>query len=1116
MRESFDDYPVYAPPKPVAAPAENWDEFPTVAAAPTEQQNLNTALSKFVASAPIQASTPAATSAPASIEVPLAGAGPNGESVLPSQMNPFANTSIGPASPDAFVPDATRYKVMAANAIGKGLSSIATGIPDIVAAPTQILSNVFGGDKDTPWNYHLFPMTNAAFKTGAAAEKALGVPDVEPKGFKEKLATNALMFGSGALIPDSLAVNAFKTAAPVAEAVGATETAAKLADPLTNYPRLFTDARVQAAANERASLNPSTLGALKDVATPTAAKLASGVGAGAGATAAESIDPDSPLANMLAAYLGGRAGPTSAKIGTDLITAPSATLNKVVQGSKLEPAFASEGPKLALPNTAANVDAAAKIFQDMAVNPKAAAANIEEQMPLFANDAVQQTPANMSKDIGIMRLEKGARIADQKTGNRFIANDQALQEQNIADFKKLAPAETGNKQATVDTIAAQTQAVKDAENARVTNEEANLAKVQTEGTATLSQAEQDRIAAQNQAESAVDQAKLKAEDVANNNTVAAQNISATPRMPREQAGETLVNDVLTPAKQAQLTEYRSMIAPFERDISTPVSTDAAREAVQKVQGDISAGVDLGPDKALIDNATKLLASNERTGVNNQGNILTRQSNPSELLNLEQRLNQASRDARAAGRGASVQALNTVRQGVNDVLDNAGLGDNFRNSRDFYRENIAEPFSHGVSHDVLAAGSHGEQFKNAPAEAVGKYFQSGPKGGQSMDQLLSAAHSRFTEENGKTTAREGGLENITPIIQSHVAENMVDKFYNSTTMKFNTAQMRKYLNDHREAFARVPEIRDDWTRIANQLDAGKNLHDVALKNVVTAKESARQTKLEAAGKFGETQNQVNQNLQLAKQRVNEVQADADAKVLAEQKSAARFYLNDPDPDKAIAKALGTSNNPVKDLTELRVRAAKDKSGKASLGLKEAIYDNLQGKIEKASKTLETGSSPITPADLEMIKKNRDALIKSGIFSEKDGEILSQLQRRIETTQRGVDLKAMAGSATAENQALSETQKAIARSSLRTIFGGFEGGNKYSILKDSISLITGADQKARAINHIIQRSLLDPQLAVLLLKRDLSKYEESLFYTKVNRILTNRSALAYTAGEKKNVN
>lgn len=1061
MHESFDDFPAYTPPidPTVRTPAEDFSDFP-------------------------EYTTPKAVAPIA----PVSSAAP--------EANPFANTSLSPAAPDAFLPDSVRHPILAMNAIGKGLSSMVTGIPDLVAAPISGALNKMQG---RPFMEGAFPLTRGAEAIGTAAEKAVGVPDVTPKTWQEKLGTNALTFGSGALVPEGLIASGLSKAAPIISKI-APETGAALAEPLVNYPRLFTGARVQQAANARSEINPSLVGAISDKLAPTAATLAAGAGAGGAATLAEEQAPDSPMAAVLAAFLGAHAGTGAAKMAGTLSKAPVEAASRMAQGTKLEPAFQSEGPSLTLPNKASNVDAAARIFQDMTEgNPSSVADVITKNAKAFAGDAVQQTPANLSQDYGLMRLEKGARLADQKTGNRFIANDQALQQQNVNDFKKIAPAETGNKQFTVDTIAAQAQKVKDDAAATVAAEQAAFDATKAQSTATVSEAEQKALAAQIAAKDQIRQAQAEADKLALQNKTSAQDISATPRMPREQAGESLVNDVLLPNKQAQVQQYRNMIAPFEADKSTPINTEAARASISKVNSDIATGVDVGPDKALIDNATKILANNDRTGVNSQGLASTRQSSPAELLQLEQKLNQASRDAKAAGRGASVNALNTIRQGINDVLDKAGLGEDFKNSRDFYRENVAEPFQHDTSGKVLAAGSNGEQLKNVPGEAIGKYFKAGPAGGAGMDQLISAG---------------GGVDKVQPYIQSHVAENMVDKFYNPTTSEFNVPQMRKYLNDNREAFARMPDVRDDWNRIANQLDSGKSLHQVALGNVKTAAQQADQVKLQTTGEFNNTKNQVNQNLQLAKQRVADVQAEAAQKVADDQKTAVKFYLNDPDPDKAIARVLGSSNNPARDLTDLRIRAEKDKSGKALLGLKEAIYDNLQSKIEKATKLVKTGDSAITPSDMLMLKNNQTALVKSGIFSAKDNEILNTLQNRITTAQRGVDLKATGGSATAENETLSETQKAIARSSLRTIFGGFEGGNKYSVLKDTLSLVTGQDQKARAINHIIQRSLLDPQLAVLLLKRDLSKYEESLFVTKINRVLTNRTALAYTQGEQSN--
>lgn len=997
-------------------------------------------------------------------EVPLMGAGPDGSDIAPSKLF-FGPGYIGPQPVDEATPTGTRIGIMAANAVGKNLTSMVTGIPDLALAVPQLSQNImdkFRG-KDTPLTSNLFPLTNAAFSKGAAVEKALGVPDVTPQTWQEKLFTNALMYSSGALVPDAALVGGVKALAPVADAVGATGMAEKMADPLVNYPRVFTNARVQKAATERAQLNPSLVGAAQDFLAPTAAKLAAGAGAGGAATLAEEQAPDSPMAAVIAALLGAHAGPKLAELAKGTATAPVATFSRLAQGIKLEPAFAQGVNSLLLPHRASNVDAAARNVQEGASDLPKALVNLKQGLKDSAGDSVPQTGANLSADPGLIRMEKGARLSNPETGKLFVARDQALAQQNANTFKQLAPAETGNKQFTVNTLAAQMQKVKDDAAASVAAEQATRDSVQNQGEAAVLKAKQDVIDAKNQAADA------------------AQDISATPRMPIEQAGNSLVKDVLLPNKQAQVQQYRSMIAPFENDTRTPIDTNAARPAVDKVNSDIATGVDVGPDKALIDSATKILASNDRTGINAQVLAHTRQSNPAELLQLEQKLNQASRDAKAAGRGASVSALNTVRQGVNDVLDSAGLGEDFKNSRTFYRKNVAEPFQHAYVGDVLAPGANGEQFKNAPSTATSAFFKPGPEGEDSMKQLISAG---------------GGVDAIRPQIQSHVAENMVDKFYNPNDSSFNTKRMRQYMVQHRQALDQIPDIRDDWNRMANQLDSGKNLRDVAVKNALDVGQ------------------ETNQNLRLAQDRVRQVQAEAAQKVADDQKTAVKFYLNDPDPDKAIAKVFSASNNPAKDLADLRVRAEKDPSGKALLGLKEAIYDHLASKLEKAQPILGSKDSEILPSDMKTLKGYQKILTDAGVYSARDNEILDTLHRRIEVAGRSRSGQAVAGSSTAENSVLSAEQKAIVRSGLRGWFGGMEGGNKYSIVKDALSILTGQDQKVRAVENIKRQALLDPQLLLLLATRDLSKDQESLFTTKINRVLTNRTALAYTQGDTQN--
>ena len=1055
------------PDAPSAAASDEWDQFPDAPAA--------TGASGF---SPENPRNPTAKIAP-----PLAGAGENGEDLQ------WYDAPAPTAAEPEMDPD-TRRNLLRGKAIAKGATSIVTGVPDLVVS-TPILGRNLISDEHK-WSDDLFPITNTVFDAAGKASDALGIPNVQPETLPEKLESNVLEFGTGALSPSGWLRGGAKLAPKIAPALEriAPEIANKLAKPAENFPRLFSDITNQAEATSRAASNPSTVGAVMDFLKPTAAKAVAGAGAGTGFTAAEEVAPDSPLAALFAAALGAGAAPTAAKIAMS----PIKTAGNISRNMSVDPRFAGKGP-FELPPNADTVDRAANVYQSFASDKDAALKNLDAAATDFGGDAVQNTTGRLADDVGLLRLERGMRQSkDPRLGNEFINRDRDLAQQNVKDFQKLSPTEVGNKQATADEIAGQVDNTRTEQGQMVTGAEQELrraAAAAEELKGTANAGKQKYMAGK---EANLDEANANAEGQTVANQSTARDIANEPRMGQEQASKSLVEDVIQPAKEAKRNEYKAMIAPFEKDANTPIDTSLAHKAVNSVAEDVAAGVDLGPEKGVIEWASKKLKRTGNTGINAQANLSTPQSNPAELLNIEQRLNQASRDAKAAGRGASVQAINSLRQGLNDVFDNAGVSEEFRNARAFYKENIAEPFIHGTTGKVLKAGSKGEEFALPTGEAITKYFQPGPKGGASMDQLTKI-----------------GGDKAKALVQDHVVSDVIDKYYNSAKDTIDASGIRKYVTAHKEAFDRVPEIRQEIFGIVNKVESGQSLAAQAGSAAKGAKEDLRNAKITGDKYVKSRESALQKTVDVMHGKVSQVRKQADETVKAEERSAARYYLGDADPDVAIKRAFENTNNLTRDLSELQKRVTKDTTGKAASGLKESVYDYLEGSVSTTNKALAKGENSISAAKLESIKKYQSALEKSGIYSAEDIKVLDTVRKRMEVSQRG-ELKVTAGSDTAENIGMSDSQKAIARSSLRAVFGGFEGGNKYSILRDTLSLLTGAERKSKAVAAVAQRAMLDPELGKILLKRDLSRLEETTFRTKLNRIFTNRNVLAVTESQQ----
>lgn len=984
--------------------------------------------------------------------------------------------------------------LMYGRAAARGATTIATGIPDIGASIPILADNLMSEDRK--WSDGLFPITNYVFDKAGAAADALGIPNPQPEGFKERAISNALEFGVGMLGPAGIERAVAKGAKAIAPAVNvfAPATAAKLANPIESFPRAFRDVAIADEAFARAAQNPSTIGAAVDALKPSGAQLASGAGAGTAVTIAQDQMPADAsegrqiLTNLGAAFLGAKAGPTAARI----VASPRKAFGSLKDAVTLEPNFKASPDSLDLPPNTDTVNKAARVFQTFSGNPSRDIANLDKNMPAFANDSVQNLTSNLAESPGLTRLARGFRQSkDPRIGTQYIERDQALASQNINDFKKLAPAETGNTQKTLDELQGQTEQVRATQTARAQSADELLRQQERAAADELARANIRKEKYVAGRESQVDTARQQLEQQKAANRNLAQEISVTPRASREAAGSELVTDVLEPAKAAERAQYKKMIAPFENDNVTQIDTTAGHEAAQALRDDMAVAPFGAADPILNRVINKLMP------LDAEGNILPGISTPKELLALEQRVNAAARTAAANGDGAAVDALGKARDGIRAVLDEANLGDDYAAARGFYREKIAQPFTQGTTGKVLKSGPRGEDYAGAIGESVSKYLQAGPKGGESMDQLLRGAPR----------------EQIIPKIRDSFVDDMFKQHYDPQTSKFNTAAIRKYMADRPEAFDRVPELRTEMRSILNRLDDGKTLEDMASQSIREAKDAARGAKVQGARYMASRTGAVNETLDRMRAQVAQVKRDADAAIRAEEQSAVKYFLDVSEPKVAIERVMSDRGNLTKNLVELRKRASLDKSGKALNGLKEGIYDFLEERMTGSNLALGRGEAPL---DFNKTRKTmaeyRDALLKSGIYTPEDAQVLDLIQKRLETSQRG-NLRVTNASDTAENQALSDAQKALARSGLRFVYGGFRGGVVYSILLDSLQSLAGLEAKNRAASAIVDRALLDPTLGRALLARKLSPEQISTFQAQVNRILDRRTTIAGTQTDDK---
>ncbi len=940
---------------------------------------------------------------------------------VPTAPPPLLAPADIPSEPETPIGD---YPAMIGRSAAKGLVSIPTFLPDIGYTLGKMPSNIM---LDKPALDGAFPLTQMAHEGVDQAFDAAGVPIVDPEGMAAKATAYGTEFVSGGM---------------GATAVG------------KGLTKMGVKESSQQAVNQAIQQEAAKRGGAAAMA-PVGAEVATGAGAGVAQAGAEEVFPDNPVVSMGAALAGGAVAP---KVARGAYGTAKGGAGYVKEKFRSQDDFTT--------GSADQVDKAAKLYQDTAIDKDAALKNIEEGIAASADDVTTNTTAAISDDVGLGLLERTGRIGTGKAD--YIKRDRDLTAENKEGFGKLAPEGEGAAADAVGEFSAQVGEVRGAQGKAVEAAQEDLQRGQVEGQEFKGQAKVDEIAADADSQASILKAEESAKAATKQKKSEAEDISLSPDETQEAAGKSLVEDVLEPKKVKAQDEYAEMIAPFADDKTTQVSTSPA---AQKLLDIASEQVDSGVSDGLVNAVKTALESESIT--------------PSRLLALDKRLRRAVASQRKTGDAADrLTGLELAQEALGDVIDSDGMGADFAAARAFYRDDVAPKFSEGASKGVLKK-DYGK-FKNPISESTSKYFQPGTKGGESMDQLISASGGEATTQ-----------------VRNHVMGEVVDKFYDTAAQDFNVKGMRKYMTSHKEALERAPEVRDELKSIINRLDSGQGVTDLAEAAIPAAKKKAGEVKKQTAEKSLDAAREADSAVTMLKDEVSRVDKTAKESIKKSEEGALKSFLKNEEPRAAIKSVFSDKGNITKNLTELAERAAKDKSGKATNGLKSMIYDHL-------SESVFTKGDKISTGKLSGIERDyQDAMVKSGLWKDADVKVVETVRRRLNSSDFQSQLKGLpSDSSTAElgKTFLDRSPKVagMVRSMFRFMSGGFAGGTQYSMLKDSLRVFGGSD--SRIIEDIIHQASLNPELGKVLLKRDLTKYDKSLFKHEINKIMSTRTALA----------
>ena len=329
-----------------------------------------------------------------------APAAPTADNITRDLVNRTPAPADKPVAPPWYVPqNPGRALKLGFQAVGSGLASVA-GMPVDLAAGAQNIATA-GLNKltgaDLP--YATKPVGGSAWIKEKASDAftAAGAPPVEKTTMspRERMAYNVADYGTQFIAPaGALAARAPKLAAEAAQGFRpsgdiATRALDRLTEPYAeNAARTF------------------------------AGDVAGGMGAGVGATVAQEHAPNSPMAEALAALVGGVGGVGLKEAAT--------SIGRGVAG-RVRAGIDPNVPRDPVTGAAVRTnesESAARLLQDMASNPSVAARNISDNAANFrSQDMPVPSTGLIAGDTGLNLAENTART---RNAAPFIERDQAM------------------------------------------------------------------------------------------------------------------------------------------------------------------------------------------------------------------------------------------------------------------------------------------------------------------------------------------------------------------------------------------------------------------------------------------------------------------------------------------------------------------------------------------------------------------------------------------------------------------------------------------------------------------------------------------------------------------
>jgi len=764
-----------------------------------------------------------------------------------------------------------------------------------------------------------------------------------------------------------------------------------------------------------------------------------GAGAGAGHTVAETYAPGNPWAALTADITGGM---TAAGLAHGVEGGVRGMQNfgrSMTDGFSIDKNIKKD-PISNMPVGKKAADEAARHLQQHAENLPEAAKSLETNSQFYQeNNLPMPGTGALSNDVGMIGVERTARQMDPTP---FLKRDRAVREAQGDLVKNAVPEMPEDQKGLAQVFAKQT-----------------AGDMRTEAK-TAAQTAQDELLAGKSNLTASQQAEaVKAAPVAaargtegQASQALDQGINEGALQPRT-AAKNQAFDAIDPegAIKRDATPLLETARAIKAQIGklSPESSGVPAEFMQKLER-------LAPDEVitetgLLDDAGNAITHAENAGGDGQLSI-------KDMMDARKYLNTAAEKAQQGGNFDLASNVRKLKGQINDELDQiiaeGGPGSaEAATAKQAYQEEYAPYFAEGFGRlfrDKIQKDPTGRTAL-PPSQTADFFLKSSPEAAKDLKRIASISQDPAGTESA---------------VGNYMKAQLSQLVKSDGTME--PATVKKWLDNNRDTLGQFPTVQKEMEGVYRDVLNGRTQTNKAAQQV---QELATRHKASEA------------NVTATERRIND-------SVLS--------TLMDNAPENAAAKILA-DGDPQARMKETIVLLEKNPGAKEAF--KRAVADHLEKQFTGARTELTSGEDyAVLQSKLESyMKKPGVEKALNDLYADTPNAMVNlKMAQRIGRDLAKVNIQATAGSPTVENAARVEKFLNPIELVLRPIFGQLETGGKMRQLRLAMNTIPGLNNAA-AVQRLIVRAQLEPDLALHLYGREASKMPPALWSKKLNRLL-----------------